>query len=406
MNEIYERYGSSGPASWSERPNVRWMRWATTVTRRAARARAQTETFDSNAHPALPSTLPCSPPLSMNTRAAATGLGSTPRVRREVDWASAAARVDRLAAALDAAELAEQTSSAFPPPPPPPAAPFHHSDYTGEEAPTYQLRSTWCTPPRASHHPEEEAEAEPEPEAGSSHRRGASEELPQSSEEEEEEVAAGDAYGVPLSHREEELARRLAEAERTISKLQLAAALNDMKDATASLHSGSSASSSGGGLPSPSSERARLRAERAERERELAMAARAAALARCAQLEEELENAVDTCSLLRDRAEAAEARAGGRSHFPPPPPPPPQPREQVSSQMLSPALRAEICAAVRAAESMSKEARRTRLRGLRLRWHPDKHDVLRELATAVTVVLNAEITELQRRLALGEDELW
>ena len=59
-----------------------------------------------------------------------------------------------------------------------------------------------------------------------------------------------------------------------------------------------------------------------------------------------------------------------------------------------------------AAEWLPKETRRVRLRALRLRWHPDKHDVLRSLANSVTQVLNAEITELQQRLALGEDELW
>jgi hypothetical protein len=41
-----------------------------------------------------------------------------------------------------------------------------------------------------------------------------------------------------------------------------------------------------------------------------------------------------------------------------------------------------------------------------MRWHPDKHDVLRELATAVTQVLNSEISELQARLSLGDSDVW
>jgi len=316
----------------------------------------------------------------------------TPRMRRGVDWASAAARVDQLAEALREAELSGFGGGAASPPRATAAPPrFHHSEYSGEEAPgPGMLRSAWTT---------SGARTLRGPAAGAA---GPAAEPPP--------PAAGGAYsteGEPASTwREAELARRLAEAERTISRLQLAAALSEMRDATSNLGSGGgeAAAAAAGGAGSPALERARLRAERAEREAEVARAERDAALARVSGLEAELENAGDTCALLRRRAEEAEARGGGVGQSAPPPPLPQQPPSP--SRLLPPALVEELVDAVRSAEWLPREARRVRLRALRLRWHPDKHDVLRGLATTVTQVLNAEVTEMQKRLALGDEELW
>ena len=268
----------------------------------------------------------------------------TPRVRRGVDWASAAERVDRFVSALQEAEAQAESGNVGCP---------------------YVLRSTWSVPVRA-----------------------------------DAPDASDDARPEAPTLREEALQRRLDEAESSVSRLQLALALSEMRDATQGLDCGRARAHGGGGEGTPgSAQREQLRAERAEANREEAERERDAAQARCVALEEALATAGELCALLRRRAEEAETR---HLHAPPSPALP-QPSAAVA--LLLQRLREEVRCAVHSAEALPRDARRQRLRALRLKWHPDKHLELRGLATAVTQLLNAEIAELKLRLALDDDDV-
>jgi len=204
----------------------------------------------------------------------------------------------------------------------------------------------------------------------------------------ETQGSGGDSSSAPLTRREEALQRRLEEAERLVAKLQLAASLQELQQVTGTLDTTTCAAASTV-ADSPASER--RRAERAEAERDEALAERDAAAARCCLLEEELANALETCSLFRRRAEEAELRGRAAPHAMPPPPPP-QHQQQVNAlglEMLS--LRTEVAAAVAALHGLPRETRRQRVRLLRLQYHPDKQVAMHGLATTVTQLLNAEL---------------
>ena len=262
----------------------------------------------------------------------------TPRVKRGAEWASASSRVDRfvLGEATDQAQRREQSSDA--------------------SGGLYQLRSTWSVPLAEDAH------------------------------------GAADAGPGALSRREEALQRRLDDAERQISKLQLAAALHELQSATGTLVATSLTSETN--LPADSPAAERRRAERAEAERDDALAARDAAAARCCVLEEELRTALETCALLRRRAEDAEARARA---FPVAPTVPAPPRAASDPTALAAYvdLRDQVSSAVAALQALPKEARRQRLRLLRLQFHPDTQVAMHGLANTVTQLLNAELTALR-----------
>ena len=57
--------------------------------------------------------------------------------------------------------------------------------------------------------------------------------------------------------------------------------------------------------------------------------------------------------------------------------------------------RAAIEAAVREASRLPEPERRKKLGQLRLKWHPDKHEVLKEMATEVTKLINDAIEQLE-----------
>lgn len=138
---------------------------------------------------------------------------------------------------------------------------------------------------------------------------------------------------------------------------------------------------------------------RAEAERDAAEAEAAAALAHVHLLEDELENAVDLIALYRRRAEAAEdeAEAARRGAV--------VERAKLPSSLHA-ALAPEISACVAAAEALPAAARRSKLRSLRLKMHPDHlgRD-LPALAHATTQLLNDAIAGMQRRLALDDSDV-
>ena len=274
--------------------------------------------------------------------AAAATVEPTPRVKRGAEWASASKRLDRfvLGDASDQTQRRE-TGGGVP--------------ADGATSGLYQLRSTWSVPLA----------------------------------EEGRHTAAADDGSAPLSRREEALQRRLEDAERQVSKLQLAAALHELQSATGTLVAASHTSAAS--LPADSPAAERRRAEHAEAERDDALAARDAAAARCCLLEEELSTALETCALLRRRAEDAEARARAL----PAAPPPPRAASDPGAMAAYVDLRDQVSSAVAALQALPKEARRQRLRLLRLQFHPDKQIAMHGLANTVTQLLNAELTALR-----------
>jgi hypothetical protein len=328
--------------------------------------------FGSGASVARPEAAPSSwttPTAAARTRSALSDLNNgaagitqsppviepTPRVKRGVDWSSAAARLDRFVCALTEANTAAHAGAAASQHVVPPSRGGHLSAGEVPQSGLYNLRSTWSVPVTAL----------------------------------ETHCSGGDSSSAPLTRREEALQRRLEECERLVAKLQLAASLQELQQVTGTLDTTTCAAASTV-ADSPASER--RRAERAEAERDEALAERDATAARCCLLEEELANALETCSLFRRRAEEAELRGRAASHAMPPPPPPPQHQQQVNAlglEMLS--LRTEVAAAVAALHGLPRETRRQRVRLLRLQYHPDKQVAMHGLATAVTQLLNAEL---------------
>lgn len=64
--------------------------------------------------------------------------------------------------------------------------------------------------------------------------------------------------------------------------------------------------------------------------------------------------------------------------------------------------RAAIERAVKEAAELPDEERKKKLRALRLKWHPDKHDVLKDMATEVTKMINEAIEEADKARAAQE----
>ena len=80
----------------------------------------------------------------------------------------------------------------------------------------------------------------------------------------------------------------------------------------------------------------------------------------------------------------------------------PPPMAEESSFSLT-KTRQAIEEAVKEAAQLPADERRRKLKALRLKWHPDKHDVLKEVAEEVTKVINACIEEMEASLP-QEDE--
>ena len=59
--------------------------------------------------------------------------------------------------------------------------------------------------------------------------------------------------------------------------------------------------------------------------------------------------------------------------------------------------------AVKDAASLPADERRKKLKALRLKWHPDKHEVLREMAEEVTKMINKCIEEMVPKDDASED---
>mmetsp|Transcript_571 Transcript_571/g.960 ORF Transcript_571/g.960 Transcript_571/m.960 type:complete len:162 (-) Transcript_571:152-637(-) len=57
-------------------------------------------------------------------------------------------------------------------------------------------------------------------------------------------------------------------------------------------------------------------------------------------------------------------------------------------------IRGQIEEAVREAALLDESARKEKLKGLRLRWHPDKNPVLQEFATEVTKIINESVDKI------------
>ena len=55
--------------------------------------------------------------------------------------------------------------------------------------------------------------------------------------------------------------------------------------------------------------------------------------------------------------------------------------------------RSAIEAAVQEAAVLPEEERKRKIRQLRLKWHPDKHEVLKEIAEEVTKVINEAVNK-------------
>ena len=75
------------------------------------------------------------------------------------------------------------------------------------------------------------------------------------------------------------------------------------------------------------------------------------------------------------------------------------PKEDEHSALGLTRTKEAVMKAVGEAAKMPVDERRKKLRQLRLKWHPDKHDVLKELAEEVTKLINQAVDEIG-----GEEE--
>lgn len=74
--------------------------------------------------------------------------------------------------------------------------------------------------------------------------------------------------------------------------------------------------------------------------------------------------------------------------------PPPPPREDDDSAFGLTRSKEAIVKAVHDAAKLPSAERRKKIRALRLKWHPDKHETLKELAEEVTKLINVCVDEI------------
>jgi hypothetical protein len=74
-------------------------------------------------------------------------------------------------------------------------------------------------------------------------------------------------------------------------------------------------------------------------------------------------------------------------------------KEKESSSFSLASIKEAIESAVNETLELPEEERKSRVRSLRVRWHPDKNPILREFATEVTKIINESLKNVEERIA-------
>ena len=85
-------------------------------------------------------------------------------------------------------------------------------------------------------------------------------------------------------------------------------------------------------------------------------------------------------------------------------PPPPPPSSETDSAFGLTRTKEAIEKAVKDAAALPEEARKRKLKQLQAKWHPDKHEVLKEMAEEVSKMINACIDECATEPSKAEQE--
>jgi len=78
-------------------------------------------------------------------------------------------------------------------------------------------------------------------------------------------------------------------------------------------------------------------------------------------------------------------------------------KEKESSSFSLASIKEAIESAVNETLNLEEEERKSRVRSLRVRWHPDKNPILREFATEVTKIINESVKNVEERIAEKAD---
>ena len=78
-------------------------------------------------------------------------------------------------------------------------------------------------------------------------------------------------------------------------------------------------------------------------------------------------------------------------------------RDRKEGEALGAQTRCAIQKAVAEAAALPEAERKKKIRSLRLKWHPDKHDLLKEMASEVTKMINEEVEAMEANLG-GHDQ--
>lgn len=78
-------------------------------------------------------------------------------------------------------------------------------------------------------------------------------------------------------------------------------------------------------------------------------------------------------------------------------------KEKESSSFSLASIKEAIESAVNETLDLQEEERKSRVRSLRVRWHPDKNPILREFATEVTKIINESVKNVEERIAEKAD---
>jgi len=78
-------------------------------------------------------------------------------------------------------------------------------------------------------------------------------------------------------------------------------------------------------------------------------------------------------------------------------------KEKESSSFSLASIKEAIESAVNETLNLQEEERKSRVRSLRMRWHPDKNPILREFATEVTKIINESVKNVEERIAEKAD---
>jgi hypothetical protein len=78
-------------------------------------------------------------------------------------------------------------------------------------------------------------------------------------------------------------------------------------------------------------------------------------------------------------------------------------KEKESSSFSLASIKEAIESAVNETLDLQEEERKSRVRSLRVRWHPDKNPILREFATEVTKIINESVKNVEDRIAEKAD---